>query len=874
MSTLLDAGLSGRVPVPPEQSFPIRHYILTTCCALLIAGAAHASSAAKDAALVLRAGKMELQFTGDGLLRNIRVASSSGWRTTAAAGSAVSSRRAGDWYVQCDGNTTWRKPGRVMKTGEALLLNCPGEDADLTVEWKPVFEDAFLITCRLTAKKDLKSADVGLEAFNLPPSAVKNVYCLPFSLPVIRDNNPKAPVGFVNNGVTFNNTFSLITAEETFSLSAIAPEERRTTIPDPQAAQDYQVGFKPSAHATNALEAMDGAICLVARQQQPIPRNGTVVRQFLFAATRNAPGVNATGGHIGQYMALVRYPHRTNLLEVYRKSMSHLLDNPSCFVNSPKSGKGYWGAIHSRTGEGYGNGRAFYAMYGSSFTIAALSQYAILNGLDPHAIERFEEGPTRLLTATPALTTDGAYWSMWNVDTLRLVDQADRPWLETHATGWIAYYLLETYQMGGDHRFLAAAERNVRWLASVQDPDGSFPKYFEDGKPSADKQGDLAWNALAFFKAHKLKIRVSGKDLLRQGVASVDWLMAGPVRTGNYYGAFEDVGGVTESYTSSVSARALMAAYRMTGKVEYLRAAKAALSVSLAWVTCDYVPVGIPKESWDLARAVQPAYGQVESVTCYYPCSYTLPMLYLAACEVAAASHGGERDYWLQIARQFSHLDVFLSDIPGTKARFGMEWRTAPFLVFPEWGNSQTCWTIMEALRCRAAMAVPELKISGRMQGMLEGRRVTAVAPKWDDAKGNLLDLDAEIDPLILLADDGTLYLLLLCEGREVQTTLAFHALADFLPAGKLELTDVEEKSSLGFFDGEQLRTGIAMVVSGHKLIRVTPAMRVAKAHYNEVTASIAQSQLPGTANRTTDTVPVAGAWRMWSPDGDIDRGR
>ena len=325
-------------------------------------------------------------------------------------------------------------------------------------------------------------------------------------------------------------------------------------------------------------------------------------------------------------------------------------------------------------------------MYGCSFSIAALSQYAVLNGLDPHALDRLEEGPARILTATDVLTPSGAYWSMKDVDKGTLVDQADRPWIETHATGWIAYYLLETFQMGGDKRFLATAEKNLKWLASVQNPDGSFPKYFESGKPSQEKQGDPAWNALAFLKAHELGVAVPGGDLLRRGTTALAWLMSNPLKIGRFYGSFEDVGGVTESYSSSVSAHAFMAAYRATGKEKYLQAAKAALSVSLAWISCDYGPMETAN-SWNLAQAAQPAYGQVESVTCYYPCSYTLPMLYLAACEVANASRGDERLHWLQIVRQFSHLDVFFSDSTGTKARFGMEWRAAPFLVFPEWAT-------------------------------------------------------------------------------------------------------------------------------------------------------------------------------------------
>jgi hypothetical protein len=722
------------------------------------------------------------------------------------------------------------KPETAAKKGNVVLLNCRGEDADLAVEWRPVFEDAFLVTCRFTTKRDLPSASIGLEMFNLPPEAVKATYCLSHSLPDTRDEKASnIPAGFIGNDVTLNNTFSLITDDVTFSLSVLTPQNHRTSLPDSETGKDYWVGFKPGTVSFPFDSPLDGGITLMAHCHKGILEGETVVRQFVVAATANASGVYMPGRHIGQYMSLVGNPHRTNLLELYRKSMSYLLDDPCCFVATAKYGKGFWGAVHSKTGDGYGNGRAFYAMYGCSFSVAALTQYAAMNGQDPRGMERLEEGPARFLTATDVLTPEGAYWSMLDVDRGTLVDQANRKWLETHATGWVAYYLLNAYEIGGDKRFLDAATKNLKWLASIQNSDGSFPKYFENGKPSPEKQGDLAWNALTFLKANEMGVALPGEDLSRRGILTMDWLMEHPVKNLQYYGSFEDVGGVIESYSSSVSAHALMTAYKLTGNIKYLQGAKAALSVSLAWITCDYCPIGQVENSWNVAEAIQPAYAQVESAACYYACSYTLPMMYVAASEVAAGTQGAERSYWLQIVRQFNQMDVFFSDIAGTKAHFGMEWLTAPFLVFPEWGNAQTCWAIMETIRQRTSIAVPALKLDCRMQGTLNGKRVSAIAPKWDNANGNLLDLDPQIDPLVLRTEDGSLRLLLLAEGLNLDATLALKALASSLVGNGFAVINYESGQILGTYTLQELRKGIPVTVRDHLLLELNPRREIKK---------------------------------------------
>ena len=198
-------------------------------------------------------------------------------------------------------------------------------------------------------------------------------------------------------------------------------------------------------------------------------------------------------------------------------------------------------------------------------------------------------------------------------------------------------------------------------------------------------------------------------------------------------------------------------------------------------------------------------------------------MMYVAASEVAAVTQGAERNYWLQIVRQFSQMEVFFSDIAGTKARFGMEWLTAPFLVFPEWGNSQTCWAIMETLRQRASIAVPDLKLDCRMQGTINGKRVSAIAPKWDNASGSMLDLDPQIDPLVLRAEDGSLRLLLLAEGMNLDATLALKGLAASLNGNSFAVINVESGQILGTYTVQQLRKGIPVTVRGHLLLELNP---------------------------------------------------
>jgi hypothetical protein len=196
-------------------------------------------------------------------------------------------------------------------------------------------------------------------------------------------------------------------------------------------------------------------------------------------------------------------------------------------------------------------------------------------------------------------------------------------------------------------------------------------------------------------------------------------------------------------------------------------------------------------------------------------------LLYLASAQIAGTMQGVERNYWLQISRQFSHLDAFFSKTPGSVARNGMEWLNGPFLIFTEWGNAQVCWSIMETLRQRAALEIPGFKLDARMHCEFKGKKMYVITPKWDEVKGNLMELNPEIDPLVLRGDDGSIYLFLLSEGHNIQEKLNFNALVDYLPTGTIKLTNFETEKELGVITRQQISKGVSVKGFGHLIIQI-----------------------------------------------------
>jgi len=778
-------------------------------------------------AVLLKNRKSEVVFDkASGALQDFRVLLDDQWQTSRAKGPTAAGRRPGDYLIAVDGNVQWFNLPKAEPEGDGLKFSGSAQQMEAAVTWLPVREDAFLVTYTVKAGRDANSLSLGIDAFNLASEQVRKIYCLPQSVPHLLDGDAeKAPIGLIANANTWNNTFSLITDFATYSVSILPPEFRLDCKLDHAAAKDYLVGFRPHPDKNHKDEISDvspkdGSILLVANHNRPVKNGEIVTRRFLLSVTPNRGGYT-TGYHIAQFMSLAGYHRKCNSLELYRKSMAYLLDNPNCYVRYDKHGENFMGSNQSGDGKGYGNGFCYYAMYGNSFTMAAFHQYA--RSLGESAAENARlKGPSQFLLKSSVQNPDGSYWSMLPLDDKTgYVNQAYRKWIETHATGWIAYYLLTAYEISDDKECLASARKALKWLAAIQKDDGGYPKYFENGKPSTELQGDCAWNALAMFKASQLKIDVEKIDFKARGLKTVDWICRGPLKECRFQGSFEDVGGVVDSYCSSVSAKAAIAAFEQTKEEKYLTAAEQMLSVSLAWVTCDYASRR-DQQSWNAKLAWQPAYGHVESTTCWYPCSYTLPMAYLVASDLGRYRQGERAEVWTQVARCLPLLESYLREDDKTKCKWGMEWRIFPFLVFSEWGNSQTCWATLEIYKNRAERAVPGLRFDAQLRARIDGQTATIFAPKWGKpGPGPLLEIDANVDPLVLKAEGGDLFIILLAEGHAINDKLKFIAIADRLPASKCTVTNVLDKSLLGSFSKEQLRAGIPMIFKNVQVLKI-----------------------------------------------------
>jgi hypothetical protein len=726
-----------------------------------------------------------------------------------------------DVFVGSPKASSWYKPKKTKKTKEGFVRSFTTQEGKLSVTCEPYMQNAFLVTARFTSRSELDSLSVGLRFFALDTAEIKDIYCLPQSLPYLREaSRNKIPAGYITNGKTFNNTFSLITENETYSVSVVPPAFRLDHIQDEAAVREYAVGFFPKEEVTTGLpEPTSGSVTLVCNHNRKIAKGETVVREFLVSRDKNTSGSFTTGLHIGEYMNLVKYQRKDNLYDVYRKSMNFLLNNPYCFVSLPDFGDNYYGAIHSNTGEGAYNGRAFYAMYGNSFSVAALNQYKTIHNERIDNLSKRLDAIDRFLQSD-ILTKEGAYWSMLDlVEGKGYVDQAYRKWVETHATGWITYYLLNACQTSGNNYYENLSLKTLKWLSENQLPDGSYPKYFEDGKASEAKLGDIAWVALALFKAAELNIQPEGTDFKRQGISAAEWMLGNVVAKKEYFGSFEDVGGVNDSYCPSISARALIEAYKVTKDKKFLIAAEEALSVSLSWITCDYTH-GRQSGTW--GKPFQPAYAQVESVSCYFPCSYTLPAMCLAASELALCTDNPEKkNYWTQISRRFSHVSDYMLDIPESKAKYGMEWLLTPFLVFPEWGNSQVCWSILETFRARIHQAIPEFQLDHLLHGTFKGNDYSAFIPVWEGNE-QLISFNPETDPMFFKDNQGNICLLLLSEGQAVKDKLSCKSLLRFMNTGTYEIRNVVTDKFIGTYKTDKLAGGIDLAYNDFLFLKFT----------------------------------------------------
>jgi hypothetical protein len=98
---------------------------------------------------------------------------------------------------------------------------------------------------------------------------------------------------------------------------------------------------------------------------------------------------------------------------------------------------------------------------------------------------------------------------------------------------------------------------------------------------------------------------------------------------------------------------------------------------------------------------------------------------------------------------------------------------------------------------------------------------MSVITPKWNEAKGNLVELNPEIDPLVLRGDDGSIYLFLLSEGHNIQEKLNFNGLADYLPTDTIKLTNFETEKELDVITRQQISKEVSVKGFGHLIIQI-----------------------------------------------------
>lgn len=646
---------------------------------------------------------------------------------------------------------------KLTRSGDGYVQRYKMEDGELLLRFTKGCGDAVCMTSEFVATRDLDSLELSLRFFNLEPDSIRYRYCLPHCLPWLKpETEGNVPRQWTTSFFTLNNTFSLITDKSTFSISILPPEERMEWTSGAVNPDDYAVSFADSS-----------SIYLKSLHRQPLSTGEKVIRRFLISQSDNISDGMATGLHIGEYINEVGYKPIDNLTDIYRKSMHYVLKNQYAYGETADGRRNYYGSIISSTGEPgprppQGNGYTEYAMYGNSFSVAALNQYLQMNPTSAEGKERLG-GVDEFLLHTDVLTPEGAYWSMLDLmetDNQGFCDQAFRKWLETHATAWITYYMLNAYEMTGAERYAEVLQKTLAWLAAQQREDGSFPKYFENGQPSSDNMGDVAWAILAFLKADELDFRVDNTDFRACALRSITWVEENLLEKKWYYGSFEDVSGPSDSYCPSVTAHAFLTAAWQIGEKRYLEEAKHILSVSLAYLTTDY------NSHWGTIR---PAFAQIESVVCYFPASYTLPMMCLACAEAAMQSDDArERDYWTGVSKTLSFISDFMPS-PNNTCDYGMEWQCSPFLVFSEWGNMQLSWVIVETLKNRIAMQCPDYRLDAKLSFRKGKHAYTLFMPEWEGV-GSLIEPIEDVEPVFFRDESGEIYVLLLgdAEGKNV----------------------------------------------------------------------------------------------------------
>jgi hypothetical protein len=158
-------------------------------------------------------------------------------------------------------------------------------------------------------------------------------------------------------------------------------------------------------------------------------------------------------------------------------------------------------------------------------------------------------------------------------------------------TGQIIFGLLAAHQAAGDERFLTAARRAARWLASVQDGDGAWRRH--------DYRGAVhSYNARTAWALVELGLGGGDGDALESGTRHLDWVLRQQEDNGWFrhcaFGPAEDPFLHTIAYTT----QGLLEAGLHLGRADYVAAAERACRALVDHVRADGFIPGTFDDGW------------------------------------------------------------------------------------------------------------------------------------------------------------------------------------------------------------------------------------------------------------------------------------
>ncbi len=299
----------------------------------------------------------------------------------------------------------------------------------------------------------------------------------------------------------------------------------------------------------------------------------------------------------GEALLRTRFPRQDNLNTVMARAWLCLRNNP--LLPIPERPGQYWGALSEERGDRpVGNGRAVWAMYGTSFQIA-LFHLLCLEGEDREAARLLELSREYLLESPVRIRQpgdlEGAFWSQENILSrfprgrrpARFTDQAFRRRVWTHAAGWMASMFARVLAREPGAPCGKAFFSSLGWLLRTQRRDGSWPHSWIPGNPSRPSKGfcgDAWWALLALLRALDLDLAERPAPVREAARKGLEFLHRNVVEKGRYFGSFEDVGGPADGYSPFLAVQVLLEAFRVLGDERYRSWAEKAWKDALPWI--------------------------------------------------------------------------------------------------------------------------------------------------------------------------------------------------------------------------------------------------------------------------------------------------